>query len=77
MAEKSKLEVINIPFSGYPTFAACVSDQMRKHKGEKGFTIDNARRICGFLEKRSKQKHMEDVKVYSEKDLGIETIETK
>ena len=43
-----------MPFGPYANFAACVSDQMNKHKGEKGFKIDNARRICGAIEKRIK-----------------------
>lgn len=46
-----------MPFAGYPDFQSCLNDQMRKNKGKKGFTIDNARRICGFLQKRSEQKH--------------------
>lgn len=44
----------------YPSFQACVNDQMRKHKGQKGFTIDNARRICGFLQKKVGHKMREE-----------------
>lgn len=43
-----------MPIGNYPDWDSCVKDQMRKHKGEKGFTIENARRICGFLEKKLK-----------------------
>ena len=45
-----------MPFSGYPDFDACVQDQMKKHKGEKGFKKENAQRICGFIQARAEAK---------------------
>ena len=44
------------PFANYPDFKSCVSDQMRKHKGMKGFKIENARRICGAIQARVEGK---------------------
>jgi len=41
---------------GYESFTACVKDQMNKHKGEKGFTLENARKICGFLQAKAEKK---------------------
>jgi hypothetical protein len=44
------------PFGGFRDFDFCVSEQMRKHKGEKGFTIENARKICGFIKAKTEHK---------------------
>ena len=38
-----------MPFGPYADFESCQKDQMKKHKGEKGFTKENASAICGFL----------------------------
>jgi len=40
----------------YANFDACLIAQMKKHKGEKGFTMDNARKICGFIKARTEHK---------------------
>jgi len=45
-----------MPFAGYKNFEECVRDQMNKHKGQKGFKIENARRICGFIQARVEGK---------------------
>ncbi|MHA2202177.1 MAG: hypothetical protein ACW991_00675 [Candidatus Hodarchaeales archaeon] len=50
-----------MPFAGFATFDACTKAQMNRHKGEKGFTMENARRICGFLQARAeKAKKLSD-----------------
>jgi len=45
-----------VPFGPYKDFSHCVQEQMRKHKGEKGFTLENARKICGFIQARVEEK---------------------
>jgi len=45
-----------MPMGPYPDFQSCLDDQMRKHKGMKGFTIENARRICGAIKARTEGK---------------------
>ncbi len=42
-----------MPFMGYETFQICVSDQMKKHAGQKGFKEENARKICGYLQAKA------------------------
>ena len=49
-----------MPFGGYKDFNACVLDQMKKHKGEKGFTKENARRICGAIQSRVENAEMQE-----------------
>lgn len=44
-----------MPIGEYPDFDSCVRDQLRRHEGEKGFSIESARRICGFIEKKTKE----------------------
>ena len=40
----------------YANFDACLIDQMRKHKGDKNFKIENARKICGFIKAKTEKK---------------------
>ena len=41
-----------MPMGPYKDFADCVNKQMAKHKGEKGFTVENARAVCGAIKKK-------------------------
>jgi hypothetical protein len=40
-----------MPFAGYPDFAACVADQMKK-----GYSKGAAQKICGYLEAKAEDK---------------------
>lgn len=40
------------PFAKWANFDQCVLEQMKKHKGEKGFTMENAQAICGAIKKK-------------------------
>lgn len=40
-----------MPVGPYKTFAACVADQV-----SKGHSEESARKICGAIEKKSKEK---------------------
>lgn len=62
-----------MPIGKYPTFSACVTDQMKIHSGEKGFKIENARSICGAIEKRTKNEQLSEV--YHSGACGIENYE--
>ena len=52
--------MINIPFAGYKDFNACVIDQMKRHKNEKGFKIENARKICGAIQSKVEKRNMQE-----------------
>ena len=48
-----------MPMGQYKDFAECTSDQMKKHSGEKGFKMENAQRICGFIKAKTESKMSE------------------
>ncbi len=41
-----------MPFGGFESFDDCVKKQLVKHKGQKGFGTENARKICGAIQAR-------------------------
>ena len=49
-----------MPFAGYKDFDDCVKEHMRRHKGDKGFTLENARRMCGAIQARTEKKEMQE-----------------
>lgn len=44
--------MLEIPFAGFKDFQDCVNKQMARHRDEKGFKVENARRICGAIQAR-------------------------
>lgn len=50
-----------MPFAGFPNFNSCVKAQMKKGK-----SIESARKICGFLQKKAegKQKEMKEKTIW-------------
>lgn len=63
-----------MPMGPYKDFDMCVMDQMKKHHGEEGFTMENARKICGAIKARTENK-MSEVTVIEHKSDSV-TIET-
>ena len=51
-----------MPFAGFKTFNDCVLKTMERHKGEKGFTLENARKICGAIQARTEKKTNEELR---------------
>lgn len=48
-----------MPFSIYPDFKSCVADIKKKNPG---YTDEQASAVCAIIEKRSKEKNLQDVK---------------
>jgi len=71
------LEAVKIPFANFPDFESCVKAQLSKHSGERGFTVENARRICGAIKTRAEGANMEDDmdKMKKKKSMMYDVVE--